>query len=318
MDTKRKPFEPLPFETLPERPRKPHDWFKARVEACSVHTDAFGTVETPVKVAGEGPPLLLVHGLMTSNYSWRYVMERFGRDFRVYAPDLPGAGRATMTPEADFDPRHLADWIEAFIDQRDIRGCAVVGNSLGGYLAMWLALRQPDAIGRLVNLHSPGIPTLRLRALHAALSLPGSHRLLRWWVGRAPIRWAHKNVHYRDEGLKSREEARIYAEPLQKKEGVQCFINYLADTLAPGPMKRFRDALRRRRDQGDGFPVPLQLVYADRDPMVPPEIGERLHELIPEAEMVRLEKSSHFAHIDTPESFVKAVRPFLSPGAGEA
>src|SRR5207237_6412256 len=102
-----------------------------------------------------------------------------------------------------------------------IRGCAAVGNSMGGYLCMRLALADAAAFSRLVNIHSPALPTFPLRALKLVLSLPGSRRILRAMVHRDPERWVHRNVHYYDESLKSREEARVYGAPLTTVAGVR-------------------------------------------------------------------------------------------------
>ena len=73
-------------------------------------------------------------------------------------------------------------------------------------------------------------------------------------------------------------------------------------------MRAFERALRAL----DGrFPIPLRLVYARRDPMVPPSVGKRLARLLPSAEMVWLDRASHFAHVDATEPFVESVLEFL-------
>jgi pimeloyl-ACP methyl ester carboxylesterase len=188
------PFRRGRFEELPERPCVPHPYFETDIEHVQVATPAFGTLKAHVRVHGSGPPLLLVHGLMTSSYSWRYVLEPLGRHFTVYAPDLPGAGRSQ--PALSYHPQACADWIGALQRALGIRGCRVIGNSMGGYLCMRLALGDPDAIGRLVNVHSPGVPEARLVLLRAALAIPGVQAALAWRVQRDPLRWAHSNVHY--------------------------------------------------------------------------------------------------------------------------
>ncbi|MCP4867238.1 MAG: alpha/beta fold hydrolase [Proteobacteria bacterium] len=127
-------------------------------------TPAWGSIEVAWRQAGSGPPLLLVHGLMTSSYSWRYVLEPLGEHFTLYAPDLPGSGASAM-PAGPYDPGTLAAWIGQFQSMLGIRGCPVIGNSLGGYLSMRLALDDPGSMARLLNLHSPGVPELRLKAL---------------------------------------------------------------------------------------------------------------------------------------------------------
>ena len=125
-------------------------------------------------------------------------------------------------------------------------------------------------------------------------------------IRKDPVRWAHKNVHYCDETLKSLEEAHAYGDPLATPEGATAFVGYLADALAPHGFAWFVDELAERP-----FPVPLRLVYSTKDPLVRPENGSRLAALVPGAELVWLKDSSHFAHVDTPDALVDAVLPFL-------
>src|SRR5262249_27265722 len=154
-------------------------------------------------------------------------------------------------------------------------------NSMGGYLAMRAALLDPAAFGRIVNIHSPGLPGARYVALHAALSVPPLRALLGWWIRRAPRRWAHRNVHYYDESLKSLEEAAEYGDPLAPPEGSAAFIRYLWHTFAPSELRGFVRAL-----DAATFPVPLLLLYSTRDPLVPPSVGAALARLVPAARLV--------------------------------
>ncbi len=77
-------------------------------------------------------------------------------------------------------------------------------------------------------------------------------------------------------------------------------------------MRRFYRELGARHRRGEPFPVPLLLVYAERDPMVPPRIGDLLAARIPDARLARLASASHFAHVDAAADFVPAVLPFLT------
>lgn len=308
------PFAQLPFRDVPERPRLHHGYFETAAETVDVVSPLLGRVRTHVRRHGQGRPLLLVHGFMTSSYSWRYVLAPLGERFSLYVPDLPGAGRSDK-PDRPYTPEALAEHLGALLDVLGIRGCAAIGNSLGGYLAMTLVLREPRALSRLVNLHSPGVPTARMRALRVALDVvPGWKRAVSLAIARSPERWVHRNVHYFDETLKSREEHREYAAPLRTADGLSAFLRMLDETLDVRAMRRFEHTLRERRDRGEGFPIPLQLVYARRDPMVPPVVGERLATLLPEAELAWLEDASHFAHVDATDRFLARAVPFLEAG----
>jgi pimeloyl-ACP methyl ester carboxylesterase len=283
----------------------PHGLARAASRTIELDSAHFGRHRVHVRELGEGPPLLLVHGLMTSSYSWRYVMEPLSRSYRVVAPDLPGAGTSDA-PDVSYAPDAMARWIIDLVDALGIRGTRAIGNSLGGYLCMRAALADETVFSRLVNIHSPGIPDARLYALSAALSVPGLRAVLAGLARRDPERWAHRNVHYWDESLKSLEEAREYGAPLRTREGSRAFARWMGDTLSPGGMREFVRALQRRT-----FPIPLLLVYAQEDPMVPPQVGRALGALVPDAQLVWLEKSSHFAHVDSPGRLLEHVEPFL-------
>lgn len=304
----RAPFSQLPYEAVPESPRRPHRYFETAERSVTFASKPFGRVRVHVRVFGSGPPLLLVHGLMTTSYSWRYVLELLGAHHTLYMPDLIGAGRSDK-PNLSYHPDALADSIGETMQALGIYGAPIIGNSLGGYLAMRLALREPSATSRLVNLHSPGLPTVRMYLLSAVLAaVPGFFAVLRWLVFRDPLRWVHNNVHYFDETLKSREEHRQYAEPISTHDGCRGFGSMLAETLHVSPMREFEKTLKAL----PRFPVPLCLVYAERDKVVPPVVGDRLRALLPDAQFIKLRDASHFAHVDAPEAFVQAVLPFLA------
>lgn len=273
-------------------------------------SNTLGQLRIGYREYGSGAPLLLIHGLMTSGYSWRYVLEGLGQHYRLIIPDLPGAG-ASSIPARPLSAAALSAWIGEFQTRLGLRECPIVGNSLGGYLAMRHALTDPQAFSAVINVHSPAIGLPRLHLLHAALSLPGSNRLLRWWIQRDTLRWAHRSVHYYDETLKSLEEARQYGDPLVTAAGADAFISYLRETMAPSAFAGFSAELRRRRDAGTRFPTPLLLIYSRQDPLVPPIVGTSLSALVPEATIHWLDRSSHFAHVDTPDTVTEFIRQFL-------
>ncbi len=289
----------------------PHGWSALRQETLRVASKHFGDTEVHARSLGQGEPLVLVHGLMTSSYSFRYVFAPLAERFEVIAFDLPGAGRSTA-PDVSYGPRELAAFIGEVLRARNVYGARVVGNSMGGYLCMQLAIDDPRAMSRLLNLHSPGLVTPRMIALEAAFGvLPGAERVVDWLVRRDPYRWVHRNVHYFDETLKSREEHKEYGDPLTTPAGRRAFARYLADTLRASEMERFEARLAAL---GGEFPVPLALVYAEKDPMVPPAVGERMRALLPKATFTWLEDASHFAHVDASARFLAVAMPFLTEG----
>jgi pimeloyl-ACP methyl ester carboxylesterase len=303
-----KPFQQSPFESLPEEPRISHPYFDSESLHIPLESSVFGPMSVHVKKHGTGPPLSLIHGLMTSSYSFRYVLEPLGERFTCYVPDLPGAGQTDPALRAPYTPQNLAVWLGEVMDALDIRGAPTIANSMGGYLALWAAMLDGDLFERVLDVHSPGVPDVRLHALRIGMAVPGVGRAVRWAVARDPVRWAHANVHYYDESLKSLEEARTYAAPLRTEVGRIAFLQYLSETMNTAAMTAFAARLRAL----ESFPVPVLLLYAREDPMVPPRVGPALAAMIPGARLAWVEDASHFMHVDAVQRFLPPALEFLS------
>lgn len=314
----RRPFDRVPFAALPELPKRAHPYNDTTARTVTTRSDALGarSIHYREHGASDGPPLLLIHGLMTTSYSWRYLLEPLGRHYHLYIPDLPGAGKSEGPSPGGYGAAHIAAWIGDFQRAVGIEGCLAVGNSMGGYLCMRHALARPNAFSRLVNIHSPASPDFKLNLLSTVMKAPGAPALAAYLARRDPHRWVHRNVHYYDEELKSLEEARAYGDPLASAEGSRAFACYLAETMSASGLRAFLHDLHERRAKQRPFPMPLMLLYADRDPLVSPENGDKLHALIPGAELVRLTRTSHFAHVDTPDDVMAKILPFLRAETG--
>lgn len=306
-----RPYQRVPFEALPEQPRVAHPFFELEPREVDVWCAALGDVRTSVRVLGSGPPLLLLHGLMTSGYSWRHVLAPLAARYTVHVPDLPGAGRSTA-PGRPLTPEALSDWLLGLQKALGVVGCRIVANSMGGYLALHHALRHPTAASRIVVAHAPSRASPRLWALAAVSRLPGFRTALGALVQRDVERWVWRNVHYRDETMKSREETREYGAPLATAGGLGAFAGYLRDTMDVRGFLALSRKLRSRREHGVDFPVPLLLVYAEGDPLVPAEDGRHLARLVPDAGITWLRDVSHFAHIDRPDVYLGAIERFLA------
>jgi len=277
-----RPFQQMPFASLPKYPRIPHSYEKLPSKEVVVDVDGV-PVRTHVKVKGKGPPLLLVHGLMTSSYSFRYVIEPLGERFTCFVPDLPGAGQSEPV-DVPYTPSFLATFLVRLTGALGIERCACVANSMGGYVAMNAALGMTPSFSRLVVLHAPAVPLPRYTALRIALRIPGSQSILHSLIAGNPLKWAHEKVHYIDESLKSLEEAKVYGAPLSTEAGRMALWRYLHDTMDDRLFQKFEETLLNRKLKGQKFPIPLQLQYVKYDPMVPAETGPRLRDAVPDAE----------------------------------
>ena len=134
-------------ETLPEPP----------ATACYVEVTA---VHARLRVAGVGPPLLLLHGLGCSSRYFQPLQRLLATDFTVYSPDLPGHGHSEKPVDRRWQLRALTEWVAAFITTLDLERPVIVGHSLGGGLAVELAARYPQLVHGLVLLAPTGVPDM--------------------------------------------------------------------------------------------------------------------------------------------------------------
>jgi 4,5:9,10-diseco-3-hydroxy-5,9,17-trioxoandrosta-1(10),2-diene-4-oate hydrolase len=120
--------------------------------------------------AGDGPPLVLLHGVGTSSGEWSWVLPDLARNNRVYAVDLPGYDGSYEPP--DYAPAYTASFVNSFLDAVGVESAVVVGNSFGGLAALHLALSEPPRVSALVLADSAGLGRAVNPAL-AAVALPG-------------------------------------------------------------------------------------------------------------------------------------------------
>ena len=122
---------------------------------------------------GSGSPVLIIHGLSSSGYiEWRFNLVRTSRSHRVYAPDLPGYGRSDKPRAARYGIPYFAKTIDRYMQNRHLRGAAVVGTSMGGRIALELALRYPERVGKLVLVNSLGLGRPRIQPYYPVMLLP--------------------------------------------------------------------------------------------------------------------------------------------------
>jgi pimeloyl-ACP methyl ester carboxylesterase len=174
---------------LPERGPWPHPYYDTPGERIEVgFRDAEGRDRSVVafhKVLGSGPPIVLVHGLMTTSYSWRYVIGGLAEHYRVLVPDLIGSGATAGPADMTYSVANVARFVRAYVRAVGAGGAYLVGNSLGGLYCLKALMDSPDLVRRFVLMHAPGYPQARVRRGHRFLGLPLASRATAW--GASPI-----------------------------------------------------------------------------------------------------------------------------------
>ena len=113
-------------------------------------------VEMDVLAMGHGDPVVLIHGFTASKEAWFFNLDAFAAKFRVLAVDLPGYGQSTKVVESP-PLGFYAQWVQRLLVHQGISAAHVVGNSMGGAVAMELALTQPGRVKKLVLVDALGM-----------------------------------------------------------------------------------------------------------------------------------------------------------------
>jgi pimeloyl-ACP methyl ester carboxylesterase len=153
-----------------------------QVDGVTHRTVDTGAVKLHVAEAGDGPPLILLHGWPQHWWCWRYLIPRLAREYRVIAPDLRGWGWSDAPPGSYAKATYAAD-VLALLDADGLDRVVVIGHDWGGYTAFLLALEHPDRVERLVALDIAPPWLAAPRPRHLALPLAAAYQVL---VG-API-----------------------------------------------------------------------------------------------------------------------------------
>ena len=245
--------------------------------------------------AGDGPPLVLLHGYVgDSRATWQHQLDALSDEFTVVAWDAPGAGQSSDPPES-FSLGDFADRLAGFVAALGLERPHVAGLSLGGGLALELYRRHP-AVPR----------TLVLASAYAgwAGSLPPrrpSGACARCWTsptGRRRSSWPRCARRCSRPGCRRR-TADAFAASVGEFHPVG--IRALARAFAAADL---RDVLPR-------IEVPTLLLYGDQDVRAPVAVGEALHAAIPASRLVVLPGIGHLISLEAPGRFNAELRAFL-------
>lgn len=273
-------------------------------------TTALG-VATSYLEAGpvDGPPVVLLHGLGATNASLLPCLADLARDHRVIAPDLPGFGNSAA-PRAAYSFPWFAAWLEDFQRAVDARPAVLLGNSLGGRVALEAGLAHPRSV-RALALLAPSPAFRRLRALVPLV------RLLRREVGRVPFPLSHRavvrgiRVMFSDPDrlpgpwydAAADEVLRVMRSPAHREAFVACARQIFVEE-AYG-RQGFWDRLH-------GLQPPALFLWGDRDRLVPASFERHVSNALPDALSLVMVDSGHVPQFEHPRETMRLVRGFLA------
>jgi pimeloyl-ACP methyl ester carboxylesterase len=258
--------------------------------------------------AGEGPLLVLLHGIASTSDTWSPVAGALAANHTVLAPDLLGHG-ASAKPRGDYSLGAFASGVRDLVTALGHDRATVVGHSLGGGIAMQFAYQFPERVERLVLIASGGLGR-EVHPLLRAATLPGSELVLALLGGA----WVRATG-----GALGTTLSRLGLRTGEDLAGVATGIGSLGDADARGA---FVHTARAAIDPGGqrvsatdrlylAERLPTLIVWGERDPIIPAAHGVAAHDAIPGSRLELFAGAGHFPHREEPVRFVALLEDFL-------
>jgi pimeloyl-ACP methyl ester carboxylesterase len=254
-------------------------------------------IDTYYLVAGSGDPVVLLHGSgpgVSGWANWQHTIPGLAKEFRVIAPDTVGYGATSRPDDVIYSLRTWTDHIVGFLDALGLERVSLVGNSLGGRMALDMAERHPDRVTRMVLMGSPGVGmavTDGLKALRAyEPSLENMRALLLDYFA------VDKSI-ISDDLVRIRYEASV--------ETFEAYRSMFSDPRHKG------NELGITEEQARSIRTPALLVHGREDKVVPAEVSWTMLQLLQDADLHIFARCGHWTQIERAREFVEVVSTFL-------
>jgi pimeloyl-ACP methyl ester carboxylesterase len=258
-----------------------------------------GGIQTSYLEAGSGETVLMVHGSgpgVSALANWQHNIPTLAQRFRVLAPDIVGFGATERTDDIVYSLRTWTDHVWAFLDAHGTEKTAIVGNSLGGRIALQMATDRPDRITKMVLMGTPGVGMTPTEGLAALRAYEPSHDAMRELL---------RNYFAVDPAMITDELVEI---------------RYAA-SIADGAYEAYRAMFFDPRHAGSELGItenevrtiatPILLVHGREDKVVPLQVSLKMLGLLPNADLHVFSACGHWTQIERADEFSALVTDYL-------
>ncbi len=237
-----------------------------------------------IETGNNGTPLILLHGLLGALSNFEGIIRHFSSSHNVVVPILPLFDISLRS----LSVMRLVEYVESFIEFKGYESVHLLGNSLGGHIAQLYTLKHPDKVNSMI--------------------LTGSSGLFESAMGTTfPKRGDYAY-------MKAKAESVFYDPAVATKELVDdvfAVVNDLKKAMCVVAIAK--SAVRHNlEDRLKDISCPTLLVWGIQDNVTPLWVGEKFHDLIPHAELVKVDKCGHAPMMERPDLFNEALESFLS------
>jgi pimeloyl-ACP methyl ester carboxylesterase len=263
------------------------------------------------------PPVLFIHGLGSAGYlEWRFNLPVIARSHRVFAPDLPGFGRSEKPPDGYGIPL-FARVIDEYMRTRRIRP-VLVGVSLGGRVALEVALRRPEAVRKLVLVNALGVARPNLQPFYPLVVLPrvgeGVLGLMKEALHRLPARrirhYAGRYLGVMGDLERTLDEQYLAGlREMHSSHGYpRAYVATVRSLAHPRSLLAAEPLMARLGQTG----LPVLIIWGARDRLLPLDRARAAQRLIPASRLEVIENAGHSPQSEAPDEFNSVLEDFVA------
>jgi pimeloyl-ACP methyl ester carboxylesterase len=256
-----------------------------------------------VLVAGNGIPVVLIHGFMGMAYDWRFNIQELGKYFSVYALDLPGFGYSDKPLSFDYTSNGYAEFIASFLDTYRIEQAVLVGNSMGGQIALMSCVKYAERVAGLVLIDSGGYPQSVEFLPFKLLKVPVIGEISMALINRAIIKIMLKKGIYFDGSFATDEVIDSY------------YGAYYTANARRMPLLIIRNIMKDEvyiTSRLIDIKCPTLIIWGAEDRVISPSRAEMFGRDIDNSSIVMIPQAGHMPQIERSKAVNKAVIGFLS------
>jgi pimeloyl-ACP methyl ester carboxylesterase len=258
--------------------------------------------------AGQGPALLLIHGMAGSSDTWREIIPQLSKKFRVIAPDLLGHGMSAK-PRGDYSLGAFAVFLRDLLDELGVDRATVVGQSLGGGIAMQFAHQHRDYCERLVLIGSGGLGP-ELSPLLRFLSAPGAELVLPVVAPQPVLNLGEKLGSWlTSAGIRSPRTGQMWQAYASLSDALtrRAFLRTLRSVV--DYRGQAVSALNKLHVAAD---LPTVLIWGDHDRIIPVAHAYAAHDALEGSRLEVIEGVGHFPHVEAPLAVADILEDFIA------
>ncbi|MDT5134340.1 MAG: 2-hydroxymuconate-semialdehyde hydrolase [Mycobacterium sp.] len=264
------------------------------------HTIDAGGIETSYLEAGSGEPVIMLHGSgpgVSALANWQHNIPTLSQRFHVLAPDLVGFGATERPYDVVYSLRTWTDHIWAFLDAHDIQKTAVVGDSLGGRIALQMATDRPNRITKMVLMGAPGVGMYLTGGLAALRAYQPSHDAMRDLL---------RNYFAVDPTMITDELVAIRYQASIADGAYEAYRTMFFDPRHAG------SELAITENEVRAITTPTLLIHGREDRVVPMHVSVTMLGLLPHADLHVFSACGHWTQIERADEFSALVSEYLA------